>query len=161
MHFLNDKEYEELMKIKEAFKQSDSNELQKKHQDQIDRMVNDHSKEVEEIKKTNDQDTLTLKREHQIAVEDMVRQINDMKKDHDIVIARKDAENDVKISEATKVLTSENSKLTIENGILTKEVDMLRLAFKNLGFDVKDMKGILDQLVKGLVSKNTINVLKS
>jgi uncharacterized protein (UPF0335 family) len=47
-----------------------------------------------------------------------------------------------------------------KNGIQAKEIEVLTKAFENMGFDVKDMKDILNKLVDGIVSKNTVNVLK-
>jgi hypothetical protein len=42
----------------------------------------------------------------------------------------------------------------------TKEAEILTKAFENLGFDVKDMKDILNKLVDGIVGKNTVHVVK-
>jgi uncharacterized protein (UPF0335 family) len=81
-------------------------------------------------------------------------------KDHDLIIRRKDLEVDVKVSEATKELNAKVQKLELENGNYKKETQILTDAFKNLGFDVKDMKEILNKLVDGIVSKNTIQLVK-
>ena len=45
-------------------------------------------------------------------------------------------------------------------GVLESENAILKEGFKNMGFDVKDMKNILDKLVEGVISKNEINVIK-
>lgn len=91
---------------------------------------------------------------------DHEKEIENIKKDHAIAVARKEAELDVKISEKTKSLVDKVAKLELDNGNYKKEVEILTKAFENLGFDVKDMKDILNKLVDGVVSKNTINVVK-
>ena len=88
------------------------------------------------------------------------REIKSIKEDNEIVIQRKDLEVDVKVSQSTKVLVESNQKLLLENGNLKKEVEILTKAFENMGFDVKDMKEILNKLVDGIVSKNTIQLVK-
>lgn len=71
-----------------------------------------------------------------------------------------EAELQMKINKATEDKDKQINTLAQENAVLKKEVSILEKAFENMGFDVKDMKDILDQLVKGIVSKNTINVVK-
>lgn len=66
----------------------------------------------------------------------------------------------IKIAEATREKDIENNKIKQENAVLLKEVSILTKAFENMGFDVKDMKEILNKLVDGIVSKNEINVIK-
>ena len=66
----------------------------------------------------------------------------------------------MKISQATAEKDKENNKIKEENSVLKKEVEILTKAFENMGFDVKDMKDILNKLVDGIVSKNEINVIK-
>lgn len=66
----------------------------------------------------------------------------------------------LKINKATEEKEKENVKLKEENSVLKKEVEILEKAFENMGFDVKDMKEILNKLVDGIVSKNEINVIK-
>ena|ERR1700749_1705701 len=67
---------------------------------------------------------------------------------------------DIKVSEKVKQTVDENNALKQENAVMKKEISILEKAFENMGFDVKDMKDILDQLVKGIVSKNTVTVVK-
>lgn len=67
---------------------------------------------------------------------------------------------ELKVAKATKELNEKLSKTTEERNSLKKENEILTKAFENLGFDVKDMKDILNKLVDGIVSKNTINVVK-
>lgn len=94
-------------------------------------------------------------------IEKLENDISNLKKDHEIVLRRKDAELDVKISEGIKEHKDNNYKLELENGNLKKEVEILTKAFENLGFDVKDMKDILNKLVDGIVSKNQIQLIGS
>lgn len=110
-------------------------------------------KRLNEVIKDMEKVALEVKKDHE-------KEITNIKKDHEIVIARKDAELDVKVSEKTKTLTDKVAKLELENGNYKKEVEILTKAFENLGFDVKDMKEILNKLVDGIVSKNTIQLVK-
>lgn len=87
------------------------------------------------------------------------KEIEDLKKDQEIILKRKELEIDVKVAEQTKELTTKVGTLTIENGNYKKETEILTNAFKNLGFDVKDMKDILNKLVDGVVSKNQIQLI--
>lgn len=83
-----------------------------------------------------------------------------VKVDGDDKLARLEANHDVRTQEAIAEVKKENSQLTIDKAILQKEVAMYEKAFENLGFDVKDMKEILNKLVDGLVSKNQIQLVK-
>lgn len=80
--------------------------------------------------------------------------------DTKILMARKDLECENKVIESAKDKIKEVAKLTLENGQLKKEVEILTKAFENMGFDVKDMKEILNKLVDGIVTKNTVNIVK-
>lgn len=64
------------------------------------------------------------------------------------------------VEKETKRLTDDNRRLTIDNKEQHARVSILTKAFENLGFDVKDMKEILNKLVDGIVSKNTIQLVK-
>lgn len=74
-------------------------------------------------------------------------------------LARLNANIDTKIAEATNKLTKDVAKLEGENLVNLEKVSMYEKAFENLGFDVKDMKEILNKLVDGLVSKNQIQLI--
>jgi len=71
-------------------------------------------------------------------------------------------ENEVQMQIDKAIKSVETAKLDAETKleIANKEVEILRTAFENLGFDVKDMKSILDKLVDGIVSGNTVQVIK-
>jgi len=65
--------------------------------------------------------------------------------------------------EVNKAVTAEKEntqKVQQENAVLKKEVEILEKAFENMGFDVKDMKEILNKLVDGLIAKNEIKLVK-
>lgn len=115
--------------------------------------------ESAEVKRLNE--VISDMRKVEVEVKkDHEKEIADIKKDHEIVIKRKEAELDVKILEKTKEFKDKVAKLELENGNYKKEVEILTKAFENLGFDVKDMKEILNKLVDGIVSKNTIQLVK-
>lgn len=71
-----------------------------------------------------------------------------------------EAELKIKVSDAVTEKEKENNTIKQENAVLKSKVDILEKAFDNMGFDVKDMKNILDKLVDGIVSKNTIQLVK-
>lgn len=85
---------------------------------------------------------------------------DDLIKLHDSENRIKDSELKMRIDEALMEKTKENNELKMENGCQKREVEILKKAFENLGFDVKDMKGILNKLVDGIVSKNQIQLVK-
>jgi len=76
-------------------------------------------------------------------------------KDQKIAELRKD--NLEKITTAVK---ENNLDLQQERNTYKSRCEILEKAFENLGFDVKDMKDILNKLVDGLIAKNEIKVLK-
>lgn len=75
-------------------------------------------------------------------------------------IARIKANADVVLLEKTANLNKEIKELSIKTEIQKSKIEMYEKAFENLGFDVKDMKEILNKLVDGIVSKNTIQLVK-
>lgn len=101
---------------------------------------------------------LELKHRHELDA--INRQNKNNKEDADILLNRFKAEQDLVIQKATKELEDKVQKLTLENGNYKKEVEILTKAFENMGFDVKDMKEILNKLVDGIVSKNSIQLVK-
>lgn len=119
-------------------------------------VVVDQSKEV---KKLNDYIS-KLETQRNDERETHKKEINNLKEDYTIILNRKDAELDVKISESTKILTKDLAKSEAEASNAKKEVEILTKAFENLGFDVKDMKDILNKLVDGIVAKGTIQLVK-
>lgn len=105
-----------------------------------------------------------LKEEHQRELknikDDNQREITNIKADFESAKKITDNEISVKIQEAVREKELEISKLREQNGIQAKEISVLTRAFENMGFDVKDMKDILNKLVDGVVSKNTVNIVK-
>jgi len=66
----------------------------------------------------------------------------------------------LKIDQSNKAHLTRIHELEIENAVVSKHNQVLEAAFENMGFDVKDMKDILNKLVDGIVSKNEIRVIK-
>lgn len=91
--------------------------------------------------------------------EDCERKLS--QKDEDLASQKRILNNElkVKVQEATENKDKELSQMREKNGIQAKEIEILTKAFENMGFDVKDMRDILNKLVDGIVSKNTVNVL--
>lgn len=66
--------------------------------------------------------------------------------------------------EVNKAIEDEKANTQLvreENSVLKKEVAILNKAFENMGFDVKDMKEILNKLVDGLIAKNEIKLVNT
>lgn len=122
-------------------------------QEKINKLV---AEEVKKVQEKHEQEVKTLKN----TIESKEREIYNLKEDNRIVVSRKEKEIDNKIYEKTSSLRADNDKLKVENQNLKKEVEILTKAFENLGFDVKDMKDILNKLVDGVVSKNQIQLVK-
>lgn len=102
-----------------------------------------------------------LERKINLLEENHEREVDNLKKDHELEMRRAEAEIDVKVAEARNEDRKKIASLELENGNLKKEVEILTKAFENLGFDVKDMKEILNKLVDGVVSKNQIQLISS
>lgn len=92
---------------------------------------------------------------------DQVREIDQLKADFASEKKIYEAEYVVKLNEATQARVEEINKVKQENAVLTEKVNILEKAFENMGFDVKDMKEILNKLVDGIVDKNKINVISA
>lgn len=100
-----------------------------------------------------------LVKEKETQANDHTREVENLKADHKVLVERKDSEIETKIAKKTKELTETLAKVTMEKNNAEKEAEILRTAFQNLGFDVKDMKEILNKLVDGIVSKNQIQLI--
>ena len=68
--------------------------------------------------------------------------------------------SELAVKEREVEIKEQTADLKLKNGVLESENTILKEGFKNMGFDVKDMKNILDKLVEGVISKNEINVIK-
>lgn len=93
-------------------------------------------------------------------IEELERKIKILKEDHESEERLAENEFVIRLSKATRKKEEENIELKEENAVLKSKVEILEKAFENMGFDVKDMKDILNKLVDGIVSKNGINVIK-
>lgn len=120
---------------------------------------NKNTQDTEVLKKVKN-DVEKLEKKLEILEEEHYREVDNLKKDHALEMRRAEAAIDVKVSEKAKEDRLKIAKLELENGNYKKEVEILTKAFENLGFDVKDMKAILNKLVDGVVSKNTIQLVK-
>lgn len=102
-----------------------------------------------------------LRKENKELRLDHDRQMTRAEEKHADEVARTNANLDTKITEKTNELLKKVSTLESEKTIALEKVSMYERAFENLGFDVKDMKEILNKLVDGLVSKNQIQLIGS
>lgn len=101
-----------------------------------------HSEELEKINQNHKDETDRIGNKHK---DELERVINT---------------RDLEVQKATKRLEKENSELRVSKETLENKVQMYEKAFENLGFDVKDMKEILNKLVDGVVAKGTVQVIK-
>ena len=94
-----------------------------------------------------------------------IRLINNaIERDSMLLSSKEDTREDqirVRINKETREKEKEIIDLKEKNIELKTRNEILEKAFQNMGFDVKDMKGILDKLVEALVTKNEINIVKS
>lgn len=111
------------------------------------------------LEKGNSQDDVMIQKMRDDIVE-LNRKNTDLIAEQNTKTKLLQLEISLKVAEAIKDEHEKNIALAQENAVMKKEISILEKAFENMGFDVKDMKDILDQLVKGIVSKNTINVVK-
>lgn len=113
----------------------------------------DNLNEIIERKNDKIQD---LERENLKNKEDLNREKLELESEKKILLN----ELDTKISYAVKKQQAENNILKQENAVLLEKNKILEKAFENMGFDVKDMKDILNKLVDGIVGKNVVNIVK-
>lgn len=132
MKILTNKEYEELVNVVEQ------------------------NEEIESWKKKVEQ----LHKDATETIYDFERQMAYLKEDHQRDKDQWEYQTTVKVAEAMKAQSDEVAKLKLDLGNAEKEVEILNRAFENLGFDVKDMKEILNKLVDGVVAKNQIQLVK-
>lgn len=72
-----------------------------------------------------------------------------------------EAELNTRVTAAIADEKAKNDELKLNNAVLRKQVEILEKAFENMGFDVKDMKEILNKLVDGVIAKGQIQLLKT
>lgn len=102
-----------------------------------------------------------LEKEIIITEQDHEREISELNKTHEFEKNLAESNKKIEINDLVKAKNDENVLLKNENDVLKKEIEIIEKAFENLGFDVKDMKDILDKLVEGLVAKNEIRLLRT
>jgi hypothetical protein len=103
------------------------------------------------IKKGREIDVLTFKQNQE--KKELEYKIEQLKEEASLSRKTQDSLTEAKIAEKVLEYRVKAETATAQNAIL-------RTAFETMGFDVKDMKGILDKLVDGLISKNEINVIR-
>lgn len=108
------------------------------------------------LEKANQKDTKTL----ESRIVELEKQNLNLIEDQKVPLKRKELQLQNTVDEKTRELQNKITELTIKNNNSEKEVEILTKAFENLGFDVKDMKEILSKLVDGIVSKNSIQLVK-
>lgn len=150
-------------------------QLKLEHKKEIDQLKQDFSRKFEnqkfdfeftlkkaqmekefDLKKLSDEKTFELKKlsdEKEMQIQSLKKQLEQN---------QQKGESDTK--NLTDSLKNEYDKasmnVVIERDIANQKVAYLEKAFDTLGFDVKDMKSILDKLVDGLIAKNEINIIK-
>jgi len=112
------------------------------------------------IQSQNDKRVEELTAQKNELVKEYERTIKHLKEDFEREKGNFEYEKKVATETELKKQYDEIAKLKLELGNATKEVEILTRAFENMGFDVKDMKEILNKVVDGLVSKNTVQLIK-
>jgi len=113
----------------------------------------------QEIKNLEEK-VVELERTLRLNTEDYHRSVDSLKEDLDVKMQLKDHTIDMGIDEAKKESLKSLTEVQTKNEVLIKENEILTKSFENMGFDIKDMKGILNKLVDGVISKNQIKVIK-
>jgi hypothetical protein len=108
---------------------------------------------IEDLTIAKNREIETLKFNLEKEKKDLVYSIDRLKEEAKLSKEMQNSLTEAKIAEKLLEQKLEAEKAKAENQILRK-------AFENMGFDVKDMKAILDKLVEGLISKNEINVIR-
>lgn len=141
----------------------------------IKTLESEHKKEMLELKRDHDRNIEDLNRKNLFSLEDASRAARFKYEEQEYktkqVIEKLESQkaSTVKLSEEEKKIFEEGLKnkydadlreLTTQKEIAEQKILYLEKAFENLGFDVKDMKDILNKLVDGLVSKNEINIIR-
>ena len=141
----------------------------------IKTLESEHKKEMLELKRDHDRNIEDLNRKNLFSLEDASRAARFKYEEQEYktkqVIEKLESQKAsiMKLSEEEKKIFEEGLKnkydadlreLTTQKEIAEQKILYLEKAFENLGFDVKDMKDILNKLVDGLVSKNEINIIR-
>lgn len=124
--------------------------VQKEREEEMDRK---HTRAVDEISFKNKQ--LLDKQEFNYG-----NQIEKLKTQVEELENKLKETSELAVKEREVAIKEETADLKLKNGVLESENAILKTGFANMGFDVKDMKGILNKLVEGIISKNEINVIR-
>lgn len=148
-------------------------ELEKQNQIKIEEIQRKHKLEIEDINRRNKNEIEDLKREFNRIIDK-----ESFAKDNEIKTLNSEIENLKKLLvknediwkkekelievEAKHTANAANMALQIERDTALARVDHLEKAFETLGFDVKDMKDILNKVVDAVVAKheNNIHIIK-
>lgn len=113
------------------------------------RVASDNMEQMEETVRSLETKIRALEASARETSSDHAREIRDLK-----------SVNDTVVREQTNSLSQELSDAKAARQVAEKEIAIYRAAFENLGFDVKDMKEILNKLVDGLIAKQQIQLIK-
>lgn len=129
-------------------------------------LTNAEYKELLVIKSDNDliesqrKEIKNIRNEYYELIAKHEREVANLNEEHEIELKRATDAVDSKVYDATVKMRTENTALTIANKEAQKELEVMRKAFANMDYDVKDTKEIISKLVDGISSKNTVNVVK-
>lgn len=89
------------------------------------------------------------------------RELSEIKKDHEFEMKELRRGEAQKVFQATEDLRNQNLNYEKENSKLKSENKILTKAFENMGFDVKDMKDILNKLADAVVAKQEVKLINA
>ncbi len=138
--------------LKEEFTK-EKEEIDRKNKIAIEDLTIAKNREIEDLTIAKNREIETLKFNLEKEKKDLVYSIDRLKEEAKLSKEMQNSLTEAKIAEKLLEQKLEAEKAKAENEILRK-------AFENMGFDVKDMKSILDKLVEGLISKNEINLIR-
>lgn len=129
-------------------------------QKEIDRLEKENERLEEEAiltEQENLKNMRALRHEHEDVVRLLNNRIDDANRNTENIKKEQKLAQDTLMGERIEEIRGLRAQVVIAE----KEVVMLRTAFKNMGFDVKDMKDILSRLTDAVVAKNEVKVLTS
>jgi len=142
-------------------------EVIKRQQTDIDRLEEDleHYRTMAEIRQEQEKVAVKEKIEIERKMEEQEiehsRTLRHKQDDYYSLIKIKDAELQTRINQAVEKEKAARMEAEMNLGAAKQEISILRSAFENLGFDVKDIKEILNKLIDGIISKNEVRILST
>lgn len=124
--------------------------VQKQREEEMDRK---HSRKLDEISFKNEQTLDKQEFFYGNQIEKLKTKVEDLEN-------KLKETSELAVKEREVAIKEETADLKLKNGVLESENAILKTGFANMGFDVKDMKAILNKLVEGIISKNEINVIR-